>query len=264
MTALSTGLGALPMVWYKNVSDWWLGVGNAIAAGMMTAASVALLSEGLDLPGSPRYGVACGVLTGVVFILGSQRIMERNDPNGDVKLAVLDVVDTRKARPPPARPTPGPAPACPALRAPGPTALRPPRASQALLLVLVMTLHSFSEGIGIGVSFGGQAGCPPLPHLERPSLRALPIRTRTRTRTLTLDRLSPEAAHPWAGRPGTMPSLSLTRTLTRTLSLDQAGAHLGIMISTTLAIHNVPEGFAVAVVLVSRGMSVRCAIMSNE
>jgi ZIP family zinc transporter len=163
VTALSTGLGALPMVWYKNVSDWWLGVGNAIAAGMMTAASVALLSEGLDLPGSPRYGVACGVLTGVVFILGSQRIMERNDPNGDVKLAVLDVVDTRKARPPPARPTPGPAPACPALRAPGPTALRPPRASQALLLVLVMTLHSFSEGIGIGVSFGGQAGCPPPP-----------------------------------------------------------------------------------------------------
>jgi len=61
-----------------------------------------------------------------------------------------------------------------------------------------------------------------------------------------------------------MPSLSLTRTLTRTLSLDQAGAHLGIMISTTLAIHNVPEGFAVAVVLVSRGMSVRCAIMSSE
>ena len=39
LTALSTGLGAVPMIWYKDVSEWWLGVGNAVAAGMMTAAS---------------------------------------------------------------------------------------------------------------------------------------------------------------------------------------------------------------------------------
>ena len=36
----------------------------------------------------------------------------------------------------------------------------------------------------------------------------------------------------------------------------QADAHLGVLITATLAIHNVPEGFAVSVVLVSRGMSV--------
>lgn len=154
ITAITTGLGALPMLWLKKISEWWLGMGNAVAAGMMTAASLALLSEGVDLPGAPFKGVAAGVSSGAVFIVASQRLLEHYE---DVKLAVLDVVDARKA----------------------------------LLLVLVMTLHSFSEGIGIGVSFGGKAG-----------------------------------------------------------------SHLGLMISTTLAIHNVPEGFAVAVVLVSRGMSV--------
>jgi len=165
VTALSTGLGALPMLVFRHVSDFWLGVCNAVAAGMMTAASAALLSEGLELSSppdatlTPRQGVALGALVGVGFIMASQKVLESYE---DVKLAVLDVVDMRKA----------------------------------LLLVMVMTLHSFSEGIGIGVSFGGNAG-----------------------------------------------------------------SHLGMLITTTLAVHNVPEGFAVSVVLVSRGMSVMGAAL---
>jgi len=69
-------------------------------------------------------------------------------------------------------------------------------ARKALLILLVMTLHSFSEGIGIGVSFSANSA-----------------------------------------------------------------TQLGMLITTTLAVHNVPEGFAISVVLVSRGMSVFGAVL---
>lgn len=161
VTALSTGLGALPMAFCRGVSDWWLGLANGMAAGMMCAASYSLLHEGATLEGAPSGGVlstaqeaAVGVALGGAFIVVSKRFL---DAYGDVKLLVLEGVDMRKA----------------------------------VLLVVVMTLHSFSEGIGIGVSFS-----------------------------------------------------------------KSAAPTLGMLVTTTLAVHNVPEGFAVSVVLVSKGMSV--------
>ena len=161
VTALSTGLGAFPMLFFPgDASEVWLGVSNAIAAGMMTSASLALIQEGMDLHVSDQSAltatqcVAAGGAIGVAFIAISQRVLAGTE---DAKLAILEGVDARRA----------------------------------LLIVLVMTLHSFSEGIGIGVSFGGQTA-----------------------------------------------------------------AHLGMLVTTTLAVHNVPEGFAVSSVLVSKGMSV--------
>ena len=61
-----------------------------------------------------------------------------------------------------------------------------------MLIVAVMTLHSFSEGVGVGVSYGG-------------------------------------------------------------------GAELGVLITIAIAIHNIPEGLAISLVLVPRGSSVRSA-----
>jgi len=164
ITALSTGLGALPLAFVGCISAWWLGLANAGAAGMMTAASAALLYEGAGLDAAdggiePWHGVLLGAGIGAVFVVVSQRLLHDCD---DVKLEILDGVSARKA----------------------------------LLILLVMTLHSFSEGIGIGVSFSANSA-----------------------------------------------------------------TQLGMLITTTLAVHNVPEGFAISVVLVSRGMSVFGAVL---
>ena len=108
VTALSTGLGALPMLVIKSSSEWWMGLANAVAAGMMTAASVALVEEGLQLGVderwlTPAHGVALGAVVGAVFIALSQRVL---DGFGDVRLSILEGVDARKvhANPPPCPP----------------------------------------------------------------------------------------------------------------------------------------------------------------
>ena len=46
VTAVATGFGAAPFLFVKEMSRWWLGFSNAIAAGMMLAASHGLLVEG--------------------------------------------------------------------------------------------------------------------------------------------------------------------------------------------------------------------------
>lgn len=126
VTAISTGLGALPLLGWKEVSSRWLGLGNAVAAGMMTAASAALVAEGfavktVDVGGfAPGQSVLLGAAVGVLFIMLGRQVLGAYD---NVQLDILEGVDVRKA----------------------------------LLIVLVMTLHSFSEGIGIGVSFGSNS-----------------------------------------------------------------------------------------------------------
>ena len=46
MTAVCTGLGAVPFFMIDNVNDFWLGICNALAGGMMIAASFVLVYEG--------------------------------------------------------------------------------------------------------------------------------------------------------------------------------------------------------------------------
>ncbi len=121
LTAISTGAGALPMVFMNGVSDQVLGFANAIAVGMMTAASGALLFEGFEVrasagaPMSAEHGTLVGAMVGVLSMIVAQFLLR---DYADTKYSVLNGLNARKA----------------------------------VLIVLVMTAHSFSEGIGIGVA----------------------------------------------------------------------------------------------------------------
>ena len=114
VTALATGLGAVPFVWIRETSPRILALTNAIAAGLMLGASFGLIAEGT------RYGTAQTILgggVGVAFILLGERLLAgREIPFGELSGA---------------------------------------GARKILLILAVMTLHSFSEGVAVGVAFGG-------------------------------------------------------------------------------------------------------------
>jgi len=114
VTALATGLGALPFVFARRPSRSWLGTANGLAAGLMLGASAGLLYEGA------QHGVertVLGALAGGVFIFLSQRFFDSHEA---LHLGSLQGAD----------------------------------ATKALLIVGIMTIHSFAEGVGVGVAFG--------------------------------------------------------------------------------------------------------------
>jgi len=152
VTALATGLGALPLLFVPTAGRVALGASNAIAAGVMLAASLTLALEAIDR--SP-WRTAVGIALGVCFVLVTERYLEHDHGH---TLGSLQGEDARRA----------------------------------LLIVGVMTVHSAAEGIGVGAAFAD-------------------------------------------------------------------GSTLGLLIAIAIAVHNIPEGLAISLVLVPRGTSVRAA-----
>ncbi len=149
LTAVATGLGAIPFFFIRKITKRWIALGDALAAGLMLTASFRLIEEGL------HYGLwrlLLGIGLGMVLINWSRRQLDGRE---EIKVGELQGTNALKA----------------------------------LLIVGVMTVHSFAEGVGVGVSFGG-------------------------------------------------------------------GEAFGKFISAAIAIHNIPEGLAISMVLVSRGVSV--------
>jgi zinc transporter ZupT len=114
ITALATGLGALPFAFVGRISDRWISYANAIASGLMLGASFGLVAEG---SGHGRIETIVGANLGVLFIVATQRLLRRYP----VEFG----------------------------------SLRGAGSQQMLLIVVVMTVHSISEGVAVGAAFGG-------------------------------------------------------------------------------------------------------------
>jgi ZIP family zinc transporter len=155
ITAVATGFGALPFLFVTELSDRWLGIGNALAAGLMLGASIGLVVEGASLQEveQPVFRLIVGMVSGVVLVLGAHNLLENRDE--DFHIGQVEGAN----------------------------------AVQMLMIVGIMTAHSFAEGIGVGVSYGD-------------------------------------------------------------------GQTFGAFISTAIAIHNIPEGLAISLILIPRGTSV--------
>ncbi len=114
-TAVATGLGALPLAGLRGAAERWAAPSGGLAGGFMTGASLGLLYEG---GGRSIPATAIGALLGAAFVLVSARVLEHRH---DLGIAGLKEADARRA----------------------------------LAIIGVMTIHSVTEGVGVGVAFAG-------------------------------------------------------------------------------------------------------------
>jgi zinc transporter ZupT len=116
-TAIATGLGAIPFLFMRELSERFAAYSAAVAGGLMLGASFGLVAEGI---GYGRGETLAGALLGVFFILATQRFLGDQDGQD----LVFEAATGEGAK-------------------------------KMLLIVIVMTAHSFAEGVAVGVSFGG-------------------------------------------------------------------------------------------------------------
>jgi len=116
LTALATGLGALPFALVRTVSQRAVAYANALAAGLMLGASFGLLAEGTQ---RGSWQTIAGANLGVLFILATERFLATRE----LRFGAASGLDARRMA----------------------------------LMVVVMTVHSVSEGVAVGTAFGGGA-----------------------------------------------------------------------------------------------------------
>jgi ZIP family zinc transporter len=119
-TALATGLGALPFFVVEEFSDRWNVLLWGLASGIMVSASVfGLVLEGLAVARGVPWGMGLGVAAGVALVVVGHEVLV----DVEVDPRTYEEADVRK-----------------------------------LVLILgVLTVHSFPEGVAVGVAFADLA-----------------------------------------------------------------------------------------------------------
>lgn len=116
ITALATGIGALPFFIVDDIPQRWEVVLWGLASGIMVAASVfGLLGEAIA-DGAYQL-TALGIITGVFLVVVSERFIHQYD---------IDPRDFAQAD-----------------------------MDKLILILGILTVHSFPEGVAVGVSFAG-------------------------------------------------------------------------------------------------------------
>lgn len=119
VTDLATGLGAVPFFFVRDLSARLKGAFTAGAAGMMTSASVLQLLGEADrlVRGWAIWQVAAGVIVGAFGFMAASNWIRSNEE--------FDIGGLRKVG-----------------------------GAAAVLIVAALTIHSFPEGVAIGVAYG--------------------------------------------------------------------------------------------------------------
>ncbi len=125
MTGLATGIGALPVLFVKQVSDRVFSGFLGIAAGVMLGATVfALIIPGQDYgnllwPDNGIYIVVLGMLIGILFL----EFADRKLPHAYAHDLAIDANNAATLR-------------------------------RIWMFILVVTVHNFPEGLAVGVNYG--------------------------------------------------------------------------------------------------------------
>ncbi|MED4583316.1 ZIP family metal transporter [Brevibacillus choshinensis] len=117
LSAMATGAGALPILFFKTVTHRWRDILLAFTAGIMVAAATfSLIPQAMG--NAPLYVICLGVLTGTLTLT----VLESFIPHIDLEHSRVNISMD----------------------------------SQALLILSAITLHNIPEGLSVGVSYSSE------------------------------------------------------------------------------------------------------------